>query len=163
VLPNPRLQRTPSASPPSPLSRKPLGSRESSAAGARGRDHVIVHGRGVSMDDGETRLKPVAGCQEQLRVSTRLESVGSAQRGALPNTALQRTSPAAPVPPLSAEPLGAAVEFGAEGRRPTGLPPRKAAFQSSAASTLAGPSTKSPSWRSNSGLRKRNVAAERPG
>jgi len=27
VTPNPRLQRTPSASPPSPLSRKPLGAR----------------------------------------------------------------------------------------------------------------------------------------
>jgi hypothetical protein len=26
--PNPRLQRTPSASPPSPLSRKPLGERK---------------------------------------------------------------------------------------------------------------------------------------
>jgi hypothetical protein len=30
VAPNPRLQRTPSASPPSPLSRQPLDRRKSS-------------------------------------------------------------------------------------------------------------------------------------
>ena len=32
ALPNPRLQRTPSAAPPSPLSRKPLGRQERSLA-----------------------------------------------------------------------------------------------------------------------------------
>jgi hypothetical protein len=35
VSPNPRLQRTPSASPPSPLSRKPLGGTRIEGSGRR--------------------------------------------------------------------------------------------------------------------------------
>ena len=57
-----------------------------------------------------------------------------------PNPRLQRTRWRSP---LSRRPLGAAVQYGAEERQPTGSSPRKAASQSSPASTLAGPSAKS--------------------
>ena len=104
--PNPRLQRTPSASPPSPLSRQPLGSRELPAAAWRGQDHVTARTRGVVVGGGEARLKSEAGGQDQLRFSLRLKPGGGGQLCALPNTALQPTASASPPPRLNAKPLG---------------------------------------------------------
>ena len=101
--PNPRLQRTRWRS---PLSRQPLGIRESPAAESRGYDYGTVREHGKVESVGESELKSESVSEEQLRVSMRLESPVGGQHGAVPNTALQRTSPAAPVPPLSATPLG---------------------------------------------------------
>src|SRR5450432_2036001 len=102
-LPNLRLQRTRLRS---PLSRQPLGGRELPAAESAGPAYGTVRDRGTVESPGEAELKFEFVRREQLRVSLRLESVGGGHLGAVPNPALQRTSPAAPVPPLSANPLG---------------------------------------------------------
>jgi hypothetical protein len=100
VTPNPRLQRTRWRS---PLSRQPLGSRESPAAESASRAYGTVRKDGVVDRVGEEGLKSESVRQEQLRVPTQLESVLGSHRGAVPNPALQRTRSRSP---LSARPLG---------------------------------------------------------
>src|SRR5450432_2156978 len=101
--PNPRLQRTPSASPPSPLSRQPLGSRELPATESAGHAYGTVRKHGSVESVGETGHKSECVRKEPLRVARRLESVGAGQLGAVPNPAVQRTRSRGP---LTARPLG---------------------------------------------------------
>jgi hypothetical protein len=67
--------------------------------------------------------------------------------------------------PLSRQPLGAAVQYGANVWRPTSASPRLPAAQPSAASTLAGPVGKSSSGpvklRESEAYRSRNAGVAR--
>jgi hypothetical protein len=96
-------RQTPSASPPSPLSRQPLGGRESPSVLWAGHDGGSGQARVAVASGGRNSLEVALGEQEQLRGSAPLESVSVGQRCAPPNPRLQRTRMRSP---LSRQPLG---------------------------------------------------------
>ena len=115
MWPNPRLQRTPSASPPSPLSRKPLGvgrarcapasraepeqgSAESPQAASRGITRITAPAPWPS--HAGRRLRAFT----SRRILVQIEKVLA--RRAAPNKSLHRTPAAAPPSPVSSKPLG---------------------------------------------------------
>ena len=125
-LPNPRLQRTPSASPPSPLSRQPLGRPESrhgtrlfNATSSRlvvsawRRARSFVHrGREGADRVGSCLGSPVSPSIRQrggpgvANSSDRCEARHLESWWGRPNTSLHRTPAAAPPSPVSSKPLG---------------------------------------------------------
>ena len=105
--PNISLQRTPSASPPSPLSSGTLGSRELPSALSAGDADGKARHRGWLVSVPKDPLQSERGKQERFRGSAPLEFGRRGQFCALPNTALQPTSSASPPPRLSAKPLAA--------------------------------------------------------
>jgi hypothetical protein len=98
--PNPRLQRTPSASPPSPLSRKPLGDTRDGKCGVEispsRAPRQVAHG----------------GIRDTVALT--LGRGGLVKFCSSPNNSLHRTPSAAPPSPVSSKPLGNARSLQAE-------------------------------------------------
>jgi hypothetical protein len=113
--PNPRLQRTPSASPPSPLSRKPLGvGRAMSAPAWRAEAEQGSVGSPQTASSSLLRITTPSRwpghAGQRLRAFTSRRMVEQSEKvvtmRAAPNTSLQRTPAAALPSPLSSKPLG---------------------------------------------------------
>ena len=118
--PNPRLQRTRSASPPSPLSRQPLGDlahrgaecgERSPGPGHRDSQSVANHAESwqwLSLHRGVARLASSwrIGRRSSGGTSPAAARQSSGRAHSSPNPRLQRTRSASPPSPLSRQPLG---------------------------------------------------------